>query len=144
MTAWIRNYIYYKMKDNISYPFPNFNSATLEVWRCISNPPCTLQARIHLSILGIKLIHVSKRGPWIPKMEALISHNPGTYNFLACNPIFSPTTVRIAMIHTKDAHNMAKALMIMSALFCEIDLHAKPYKCDCFCDIRTVVYCSIA
>ena len=29
--AWISNYIHYKMWDEITYPFLNFNSATVEV-----------------------------------------------------------------------------------------------------------------
>ena len=29
--AWIRNYIHYKMWDEITYPFLNFNGATVEV-----------------------------------------------------------------------------------------------------------------
>ena len=34
--AWISNYIHYKVWDEITYPFPNFNSATVEVWEWIS------------------------------------------------------------------------------------------------------------
>ena len=34
---WISNYIHYKVWDEITYPFPNFNSATIEVWEWISN-----------------------------------------------------------------------------------------------------------
>ena len=29
--AWISNYIHYKMWDEITYPFLNFNGATVEV-----------------------------------------------------------------------------------------------------------------
>ena len=35
--AWISNHIHYKMWDEITYPFPNFNSCTVEVWEWISN-----------------------------------------------------------------------------------------------------------
>ena len=51
------------MWDEITYPFLNFNSATVEVWEWISNftphftGPCD-----YLSMLGLKLNHVSKRG----------------------------------------------------------------------------------
>ena len=32
-TSWIRNYIHYKtVLDEITYPFPNFNDATVKVW----------------------------------------------------------------------------------------------------------------
>ena len=30
--AWVSNYIHYKVWDETTYPFPNFNGATLEVW----------------------------------------------------------------------------------------------------------------
>ena len=35
--AWISNYIHYKVCDEITYPYPNFNGATIEVWEWISN-----------------------------------------------------------------------------------------------------------
>ena len=35
--AWIDNYVHYKMLDEITYPFPNFNGWTVEVWECINN-----------------------------------------------------------------------------------------------------------
>ena len=35
--AWISNNIHYKVWDEITYPFPNFNDATVEVWEWISN-----------------------------------------------------------------------------------------------------------
>ena len=35
--AWINNYIYYKMWDEIIYPFPNYKGCTVDVWEWISN-----------------------------------------------------------------------------------------------------------
>ena len=35
--AWITNYIHYNVWDEITYPFPNFNGTTIEVWKWISN-----------------------------------------------------------------------------------------------------------
>ena len=35
--AWISNHMPSKMWDEITYPFPNFNSCTVEVWEWISN-----------------------------------------------------------------------------------------------------------
>ena len=35
--AWISNHMPSKVWDEISYPFPNFNSCTVEVWEWISN-----------------------------------------------------------------------------------------------------------
>ena len=37
ITPWISNYIHYKVWDEITYPFPNFNGATIEVWEWIHN-----------------------------------------------------------------------------------------------------------
>ena len=36
ISAWISNYIHWKMWDKITYPFPNSNGATVEVWELIS------------------------------------------------------------------------------------------------------------
>ena len=35
--AWIRNYIYYNVWYEITYPFPNFNGCTVEIWEWLSN-----------------------------------------------------------------------------------------------------------
>ena len=35
--AWISNYIHYKVRDEITYPFLNFNGATVEVLEWIRN-----------------------------------------------------------------------------------------------------------
>ena len=35
--AWISNYIHYKVRDVISYTFPNFNGCTIEVREWKSN-----------------------------------------------------------------------------------------------------------
>ena len=34
---WISNYIHYKVYDEMTYPFPNSNGATVEVWEWIDN-----------------------------------------------------------------------------------------------------------
>ena len=50
--------------DEITYPFPNFNGCTMEVWEWISNfiPHTLYNGCNYLPMLGLKLIHVSKRG----------------------------------------------------------------------------------
>ena len=35
--AWISNHIHHKVWDEITYPFPNFNGTTVEVWEWVSN-----------------------------------------------------------------------------------------------------------
>ena len=58
--AWINNQIHYKVWDEITCPFPNFNGETVEVWEGINSSPHTLQW-IWLPIhVGLNLIHVSK------------------------------------------------------------------------------------
>ena len=32
LSAWISNHIYYKVWNEITNPFPNFNGETIEVW----------------------------------------------------------------------------------------------------------------
>ena len=59
----IIDYIHYKVWHEITYPFPNFNSAAVEVWECISN---FIQ---HLTGMWL-LIHVGKRGKYIHQWNA--------------------------------------------------------------------------
>ena len=54
VSAWISNYIHYKVGDENTYPFLNFNGATVEIYEWISND--------HLLIMGFRLIHFCKRG----------------------------------------------------------------------------------
>ena len=62
--TWVSNYIHYKVWDEITYPFPNFNGAAVEVWEWISNFTPHCWAYDYLTMLRFKLIHVSKRGLW--------------------------------------------------------------------------------
>ena len=49
------------MWDEITYPFPNFNGSTIEVWEWISK--ISLHLAAHVTIyLGLQLIHVGKTG----------------------------------------------------------------------------------
>ena len=53
-----------KILDEITYSFLNFNGGTLEVKEWISNfIPYFTGVCDYLSMLGLKLIHASKRGP---------------------------------------------------------------------------------
>ena len=54
----ISNHMPSEVWDEITYPFPNFNGATVEVWEWIFYNGCD-----KLSILGLKLPYVSKMGP---------------------------------------------------------------------------------
>ena len=48
------------MWDEITYPFPRFNGTTVKVWESISNFYSLYMAYDYLTMLGLKLIHVSK------------------------------------------------------------------------------------
>ena len=52
-----------KVWDEITHPLPNFNGATVEVWEWISNFITLYNGYDYLSMPGLKLNHVSKRGP---------------------------------------------------------------------------------
>ena len=67
--AWISNYIHYEMWNEITYPLPNFNGCTVEVWELVSsfNPDFTghlthYNGFDYLSMMRVKLIDVNKRG----------------------------------------------------------------------------------
>ena len=54
------NYIHYT--DEITFPFPNFNGCTFEVWEWIQNFDPHFTG--HVITYPCKLIHISKRGSW--------------------------------------------------------------------------------
>ena len=58
---WISNYIHFKVWYEIIYPFPIFNGA-VEVLEWISNFSPHFIGHV-ITMLGLRLIHVSKRGP---------------------------------------------------------------------------------
>ena len=54
-----------KVWDEITYPFPNFNGAAVEVWEWKSNFMSLFNhERNNFSVLWLKLIYASKRGPY--------------------------------------------------------------------------------
>ena len=65
--AWMSNYIHDIVWDEITYPSPNFNDCTVEVWGWISNLvthftehfmtyPCSAGALIHVDKMRLKII----------------------------------------------------------------------------------------
>ena len=61
ISAWISNYIHYKLWDEITYPLLNFNGTSLGMNKWFH--PTFYWACDYLSMLGLKLNHISKRGP---------------------------------------------------------------------------------
>ena len=64
--AWISNYTHYNRWNGITYPFLNFNGCAVEVKELINNsiPHFVKDVIRNVSMLGLKLNHVSKRGHW--------------------------------------------------------------------------------
>ena len=57
-SEWISNYIHHKVCDGITYPFPNFNSCSIEVWEWMLFHPTLYWTFHYLSMLGLKLTHL--------------------------------------------------------------------------------------
>ena len=74
--AWISNHICHNVWDEITYPFPNFNSVAVEVWEWIGN---FMSHRIceYLSMLRLKWNHVNKGVLWrhLLKFVPLLTRN---------------------------------------------------------------------
>ena len=63
ISAWIGNNIHNKVWDEISYPSPNFNGGTVEVWEEINNFTHTLvDMWLHIHA-GIKVKPCWQKGP---------------------------------------------------------------------------------
>ena len=62
--AWISNFIHHKIWDEITYPFPNFNGCTVEVWEWMNN--FTLHFTGHV-------ITFPCRGPWAYFIDLRVS-----------------------------------------------------------------------
>ena len=65
-----------KVWDEITYPFPNFNGVTVEVWEWISNFIPHFIWLLLLSHAGLNLNHVSKRDPWFSMIPQTMSALP--------------------------------------------------------------------
>ena len=79
ISAWKINYIHYKMCYENTYPFPNFNGSTVEVWEWILYWTCD-----YFSMLVLKLNHVSKREYTIPIFGGFFSN----FALPSCFPMF--------------------------------------------------------
>ena len=55
--------MYSKVQDEIIHLFPNFNSCIIKVWKWMSIYPTLYNGCDYLSMLGLKLLNVNKRGP---------------------------------------------------------------------------------
>ena len=69
--VWISNAIHYKAWDEITYQFPNINSAAVEVWVWISNFILLYRAYDYLSMMRLKSMCILKRGPGIQPQFAI-------------------------------------------------------------------------
>ena len=79
--------------DKITYPFPNFNGTTAASWQWTRD--FITNSIEHLSLRGLKLKHVSKRGPQTRSRRVhddnqnaewvLYCHSKGTTNLSTCS-----------------------------------------------------------
>ena len=60
----IGNHMSSKIWGEITYPFPNCNGCTLEIWEWISNLISHYDWCNFLSMLELKLNHIGKKSPW--------------------------------------------------------------------------------
>ena len=88
--TWTINYTHFKLWDEITYPFPNFNSFTIEVWEWISNfiphfsghaitYPCRdlswtrlVKGATHMRCFGFVLLEVLSKPAWLIYPYSLI------------------------------------------------------------------------
>ena len=75
LLACISNNIHYKVWYEVTYPFPNFNGVTVEVYEWASNfIPRFIECGDYLSMLGFKLIHVISGVPQSQRVAILQSN----------------------------------------------------------------------
>ena len=60
--AWMINDQPNEVQDGINYPLSNFNGCTVEIWEWTNNFIPHFYGCNYLSMLGLELNHVSKRG----------------------------------------------------------------------------------
>ena len=76
ITAWISNRMSSKVWEEITYPFPQFNSSTtVEVWKCIS---MFYHGCNYLSMLELKLNHAPGFPRIIQALQWFSQNNPGS------------------------------------------------------------------
>ena len=62
---WISNYVHYKVWNETTSPFPNFNGATVEVWERISNIIFTERVIILLGVWLFILTEIKVNSYWL-------------------------------------------------------------------------------
>ena len=109
------------MWDEIANPFPNFNGAAIEVWEWISNLISHYRTCDYLSMLGLMMIHVIKRGPWChltPQLtqEQTVNQNTifNSRKLLKCQPfcwMFNVLTVTFSIQWTNITSSIYSVLL---------------------------------
>ena len=120
--AWISNYTYQNVWDEIIYPFPNFNGVTVEVWEWISNfiphfimdviiypcqdlsesmlvkgdPGITMSSSVILSTIYDKLFLVFHKEGFSPNCTPFLRYMK--VYFYVCFKQFSRIRIKISML----------------------------------------------
>ena len=71
--AWTNIHVRNKVRGEITYQFPNFIGCAVEVWERMNNFTTLYNGCNYLSVLGLKLIYISKRGHLVRCIKAWLS-----------------------------------------------------------------------
>ena len=94
MPAWITNHIHCKLSDEITYPFPKLKRCNRwSLWMDKWFNPTFYYACNYLSMLGLQLFHISKKGPWFSitrnHIDYVVHNNcPIAFLFFLCRAVW--------------------------------------------------------
>ena len=104
ISAWISNHIHYNVWDEITYPFPNFNGCTVEVWEWISNfiPHIGHGLLIHVWIIAVEqcaLLHGNPTNLCVKPLQNFI--NPDFVMKFCIDILIPKWLVRLTLLGLK-------------------------------------------
>ena len=110
--AWINKHIHYKLWEEMTYLFPNFNSCTVEVWESISNFILHFVGHVLVITNPLKLSHISKGVPSV-KLSQNICFQIANYR----NPLWT-TCVIFFQKESRSVARRSKLVRDYSTVWC--------------------------